>query len=84
MDYTPISARRVLLGFAFTGFIALLPALYVLLQSDRTPPFVTDASGFYRAAGLMIGSVLLTAGLIALFVLLVSLARRAARPPTNA
>lgn len=33
MDYTPISAHRVLLGFSCTGAFALFPLLYVLLRT---------------------------------------------------
>lgn len=37
MDYTPISTRRVLVAFALTAFVALLPVFYVLLQSGHAP-----------------------------------------------
>lgn len=74
MDYTPISTRRVLLAFALTVFVALLPALY----------FVFDQGGVTRGVLLLAGSVALTATVIGASVLAVSIGRRLVRRPARA
>ncbi|MEV7398573.1 hypothetical protein [Aeromicrobium sp. NPDC092404] len=86
MDYTPISARRVLLAFAFTAFVALAPALFFFLQSGASAPLdrVTNADGGYRELVLGTGSAVLTASLIGVLMLTVALGRRMVRRPTRA
>jgi hypothetical protein len=86
MDYTPISTRRVLLAFALTGFVALVPALYLLLQSETGGPLslFSDADGGYRGLVLGAGSVVLTAFLIGALMLTVAIGRRMVRRPTRA
>jgi hypothetical protein len=74
MDYTPISTRRVLLAFALTTFVALLPALY----------FALDKGGATRGVLLLAGSVALTAAVIGAPVLAVSIGRRLVRRPARA
>jgi hypothetical protein len=74
MDYTPISTRRVLMAFALTVFVALLPVLY----------FALDQGGATRGVLLLGGSVALTAAVIAAPVLLVSIGRRLVRRPARA
>jgi hypothetical protein len=74
MDYTPISTRRVLLAFALTGFVALLPALY----------FALHQGGASRGVLLVSGSVVLTAALIGAPVVVVSIGRRLIRRPIRA
>lgn len=74
MDYTPISTRRVLLAFALTTFVALLPVLY----------FALHQGGATRGAFLVPGSVMLTAALIGAPVLVVSIGRRLVRRPARA
>jgi hypothetical protein len=74
MDYTPISTRRVLMAFALTVFVALLPALY----------FALDQGGVTRGVLLLAGSVALTAALIGAPVLAVSIGRRLVRRPARA
>lgn len=86
MDYTPISTRRVLLAFAITAFVALVPALFILLQSGGGGPLrgLGRADGGYRGLVLGTGSVVLTALLIGAFMLTVTLGRRIVRRPTRA
>ena len=86
MDYTPISTRRVLLAFAFTAFVALVPALFFLLQSSGAGPlgFLADANGGYREVVLGAGSAVLTAFLIGALMLTVALGRRMVRRPSRA
>jgi len=86
MDYTPISTRRVLLAFAFTAFVALAPALFLLLQSGDGAPLgrLGHADGGYRGLVLGAGSVVLTAFLIGALMLTVALGRRIVRRPTRA
>jgi len=74
MDYTPISTRRVLVAFALTMFVALLPVLY----------FALDQGGAIRGALLLAGSVALTAAVIGAPVLVVSIGRRLVRRPARA
>ena len=82
MDYTPISARRVLLGFGLTGFVALLPVVFIVLHSGTTPwKFAAGADGSYR--GLVVTTVLMLT--LALVTWLVSLAvTRLSRRPSRA
>jgi hypothetical protein len=86
MDYTPISTRRVLLAFAFTAFVALVPALFFLLQSGGGGPLghLAETDGGYRDLVLGAGSVVLTASLIGALMLTVALGRRMVRRPTRA
>ena len=85
MDYTPISMRRVLLAFAFTAFVALVPVLFVVLRSGAGPlASARDAEGGYRDLVLGAGSVMLTALLIGALMLTVALGRRMVRRPTRA
>ena len=86
MDYTPISTRRVLLAFAFTAFVALVPALFFILQSGGGGPLgrFADADGGYRELVLGAGSVVLTAFLIGALMLTVALGRRVVRRPSRA
>ncbi len=86
MDYTPISTRRVLLAFAFTAFVALVPALFLVLQSGDGGPLgrLGGIEGGYRGFVLGAGSVVLTAFLIGALMLTVALGRRIVRRPTRA
>lgn len=85
MDYTPISARRILLGFAFTAFIAILPLLVVYLRQHTLPVDVfPDTDGGYRGVVLGIGSVVSAMTLVALATATVLTARRMARRPSRA
>lgn len=84
MDYTPISTRRVLLGFGFTAVIALLPILFVLLRVDGAPVgTLIDAVGGYRGLVLGAGSIITTL-LVGLVTAVVVVARRVVRRPTRA
>jgi hypothetical protein len=86
MDYTPISTRRVLFAFAATGFVALVPALFLVLQSRHSGPLslLTDDDGSYGGIVLGAGSVVLTASLIGALMLLVAIGRRMMRRPSRA
>lgn len=86
MDYTPISTRRVLAAFAITGFVAFLPALFLLLQSRPTGPLsiLVGPEGGYRGLVLGAGSVVLTASVTGALVLAVAIGRRMVRRPTRA
>ncbi|WP_332666611.1 hypothetical protein [Aeromicrobium sp.] len=86
MDYTPISTRRVLFAFAATGFVALVPALFLLLQSGHSGvlPLLADDDGRYRGVVLGAGSVILTASLIGSLMLLAAIGRRMLRLPSSA
>lgn len=86
MDYTPISTRRVLVAFALTGFVALLPLLFVVLQTRHSGPWpmLSDGNGGYRGVVLGIGSVVMTAVLIGALMLLVAIGRRMVRRPSRA
>jgi hypothetical protein len=86
MDYTPISTRRVLLAFALTVFVALLPAFYFALQQGSAGPLsaFADTDGATRGTLLLASSMMLTAALIGAPVLFVSIARRLVRRPARA
>lgn len=86
MDYTPISTRRVLLAFAVTAFVALVPALFLLLQTGHGGPLsiFADADGGYRGLMLGVGSVVLTALVICALMLAVAIGRRMIWRPTRA
>lgn len=86
MDYTPISTRRVLVAFAFTAFVALVPAFYLFLQRGSDGPLTVfaNADGSSRDLLLVLGSVALTAGMIGALVLLMSIGRRLVRRPARA
>ncbi len=85
MDYTPISARRVVIGFSMTGFVALLPLLFLVLETRPLPAgLVADSGGVVGALVLGLVSVVLTTAVVALIALTVVTARRAARRPSRA
>ena len=86
MDYTPISTSRVLVAFACTAFVALLPPLFMWLQSGHDGPLamLADTDGGYRGLVLGAGSVALTASLIGALMLAVALGRRMVRRPSRA
>lgn len=78
MDYTPINARRVLVGFSLTGLFAVLPFLVIFLDTHTLPFGVAvDASGVYRALMLGVGSVVMMAALAGVVALAFAVARRA-------
>lgn len=86
MDYTPISTRRVLIAFALTAFVALVPLLYLVLQSGNVAPLsvLADADGGYRGLVLGMWSAVLTASMIGVLMLTVAAGRRMVRRPTRA
>jgi hypothetical protein len=85
MDYTPISTRRVLVAFALTAFVALLPALYFALQAEPGGPLsLADENGSFRGVVLGAVSAVLAASLIGGLLLTVAIARRMIRRPSRA
>ena len=85
MDYTPISARRVLVAFSLTVFVALLPVFYLALQRGSSGLSVfSSPDGRSRDTLLVVGSVVLTAAVMGALVLIMLIARRVARRPARA
>ncbi|AXT86061.1 hypothetical protein C6I20_13285 [Aeromicrobium sp. A1-2] len=86
MDYTPIGMSRVLMAFACTGFVALLPPLFMWLQSghDGLLSAFADTEGGYGDLVLGAGSVALTASLIGALMFAIALGRRMVRRPSRA
>ena len=85
MDETPISARRVVLGFALSGGVALLPVLVLLVQAVALPSgLLADAAGVDRVLLLGVGSVVLTMALVGLAAVTVTSALRLIRRPSRA
>lgn len=85
MDSTPISARRVVLGFALTAFVALLPVLFLLLESGSVPwASMSSAAGGYRGLLIGAGSVVAAALLIGAASIMVLVGRRVVRRPSRA
>lgn len=85
MDYTPISARRVVVGFSLTAFVALAPLLFLFLSSSPSPVgAATDGVDGYRGLVLGAGSLVLVMLLIALVTLAIITARRVVRRPSRA
>ena len=86
MDYTPITARRVLVAFSFTVFVALLPVFYLVLERGSAGPLSVFSSpdGHSRDTLLVVGSVVLTAAVMGALVLVMLIARRVARRPARA
>ena len=85
MDETPISARRVALGFALSGGVALLPVLVLLVHAVALPSgLLADATGADRVLLLGVGSVVLTMALVGLAAVTVTSALRLIRRPSRA
>lgn len=85
MDYTPISTRRVLVAFALTLFVALLPLLYLILHSGSDGPLPIEAGsdGTQRDVLVALSSAVLTAALIGVSMLLMTIGRRVVRRPAR-
>jgi len=78
MDYTPINARRVLVGFVLTGVVAFLPILFVVAQATSLSlDLSVDLGAVYRAVMLGVVSVVVMAALVSMVALMVVSARRA-------
>ncbi|MCW2801444.1 MAG: hypothetical protein JWQ70_2916 [Aeromicrobium sp.] len=80
MDYTPVSAHRVLFAFAATVFVALMPLLFTVLQSMPTG-FLVDPHGGYRGVILGVETVAVSIALLVLLVAAIALGRRVIRGP---
>lgn len=80
MDYTPVTAHRVLVAFAATVFAALMPALFMLLQAAPVG-LLGDPQGGYRGVVLGVETVALTLVLLVLLVVAITLGRRVIRRP---
>jgi hypothetical protein len=86
MDYTPISARRVLLAFGLTLVVALLPVAFLVLHggSDGSTSVNAQSDRSPRDMLLVVGSAVLIAAMIGVLVLVISIGRRLARRPARA
>lgn len=81
MDYTPISAGRVLVAFAMTIIVGLVPVLLIVLNANSSILGNTDVGDGGLALGL--GSIAVAIALIGLTWLAVAFARRAVRRPSR-
>ncbi|MCW2750046.1 MAG: hypothetical protein JWR83_1156 [Aeromicrobium sp.] len=81
MDYTHISARRVLMAFALTAFVALTPVVFLFLKSG--PIGFLGTHGGYRGVVLGVETVALALVLIGLLSTAVLFGRRVVRRPTR-
>jgi hypothetical protein len=79
MDYTPISAARVLAGFALTLIVGLAPILGVVLHNNSS--ILGPFSGY---GVLMLGFIAVAMALTGLAWLAVALARWVFRRPSRA
>lgn len=79
MDYTPISAGRVLAGFALTLIVGVAPMLAVVLNHSPV-----SVSGGYGGLVLGLGSIAIALTLIGLSWLTVALGRRVVGRPSRA
>lgn len=81
MDYTPIGVGRVLLAFALTIVVAVLPLVAVLVS--HTPATFSTPDG-YGGLVLGLGTVVFAMALIGLSRLTVAAKRRAVGRPSRA
>lgn len=81
MDYTPIGVGRVLVAFALTIVVAVLPVVAILI--NNTPATVSTPDG-YGGWVLGLGSVVFAAALFGLSRLAVATKRRAVGRPSRA
>ncbi|WP_332644930.1 hypothetical protein [Aeromicrobium sp.] len=81
MDYTPIGVGRVLVAFALTIVVALLPVAAVLMNHS---PATISTPGGYGGLVLGLGIVLLVTALIGLSRLTVAAKRRPVGRPSQA
>jgi len=80
MDYTPITAHRVLVAFAATILTALMPAMFMILRAAPVG-FLGGPHGGYRGIVLGVETVTLTLVLLILLLAVVTLGRRLIRRP---
>jgi hypothetical protein len=80
MDYTPVTAHRVLVAFTATVFVALMPALFMILQSEPVG-FLGGPHGGYRGVVLGVETLALALVLLILLVAAISLGRKLVRRP---
>lgn len=65
MDYTPISARRVVTAFAITTVVALLPILWLAAAAEGARPHsvtTSQAAAGVALAFLIVAAVLAVGG----------------------
>lgn len=85
MDYTPISARRVVLGFSLTIMMALLPLAAVSMSSTTwSLGFLGLGGDGYRGLVLVVGSTVVAMTFAALATVVWQAARRVSRRPSGA
>jgi hypothetical protein len=83
MDYTPISARRVLASFCFTLLVAVLPAAIAVVKSGSAGKIMPGSHDGYH--WLTLGSgIALAVVVIGLLWLAVVVGRKVVRRPFRA
>ena len=84
MDYTPISAGRVLIAFALTTLVGLLPVVFVIGSSKSVISLLSDAGGVYGGLAIGVGSTVMVLALVGLPWLVVMIGRRVGGRPFRA
>lgn len=84
MDYTPISIGRVLVAFALTAAVGLVPVLAIVLHSNQSVLGPFSVGDGYGGLVLGLGSIALAVTLIGLAWLAVAFGRRVVRRPSRA
>jgi len=84
MDYTPISARRVLMAFGLTLVVGLAPVLAIALIHNATFVSALSAPNGYGGLVLGLGGIALAVSLTGLTWLAVAVGRRVVRWPSRA
>jgi uncharacterized membrane protein len=81
MDYTPISARRVLASFGFTFLVAVIPAAIALFATGSADNVMPDSGYRWLAVGSGIAIAVVVIGLLWLAV---AVGRKVVRRPFRA
>lgn len=84
MDHTPISFGRVLVAFALTAAVGLVPVLAIVLNNNPSVLGPFGVSDGYGGLVLGLGSIALAVALIGLAWLAVAFGRRVVRRPSRA
>jgi hypothetical protein len=84
MDYTPISAGRVLAAFALTVIVGVMPVLAIVLKDNSSTLGPLGVIEGYGGLVLGLGSIALAMALIGLTWLAVAFGRRVVRRPSRA
>lgn len=84
MDHTPISFGRVLVAFALTAAVGLVPVLAIVLNNNPSVLGPFGVGDGYGGLVLGLGSIALAVALIGLAWLAVAFGRRVVRRPSRA